>query len=52
MVTQAELIKLGEKALAAREKDKVRTKAYSAAVKKLIAAHRDEYERYLTEAKA
>lgn len=49
--TDRELIELGRKALAAKEKDKVRTKAYTAAAKRLIAAHRQEYEQYLAEAK-
>jgi len=51
MPTDAELIELGKKALAAKVKDKARTRAISEATQKLISAHRDEYEGYLKAAK-
>ena len=47
MPTNEELVELGKKALAAKEKDKARTKKAAEAVRKLINAHRDEYEGYL-----
>jgi hypothetical protein len=47
MATNEELIALGKKALKAIEAEKVRSKARAEAVKKLIAAHRPEYEGYL-----
>lgn len=47
MPTDAELIELGKKVIAQRDRDKVRGKAAAAAIKKLIAAHRPEYEGYL-----
>ena len=49
--TEAELIELGKKAHALREKDKARARAYSTAVRRLIAAHQEEYEGYLEQAK-
>ena len=49
--TNEELIALGKKALIAREKDKVRTRATAEAVRQLVNAHRDEYESYLAKAK-
>lgn len=52
MPTNEELIELGKKTLALREKDKKRTKAVSTAVKQLIAAHKDEYQDLLAKAQA
>ena len=49
-LTDAELIELGKKTVAAREKDKARTKAIAEATKKLIAAHLPEYKGYLEKA--
>lgn len=50
MPTEKELIELGKKAFAAKLKEKERSKATVEAVKKLVAAHREEYQSYLAEA--
>ena len=47
MPTQEELIEAGRKAFAAKDREKKRTKAVAEATKKLIAAHRPEYDGYL-----
>jgi len=51
MPTNEELIQEGKKALALKEKDRARTKAKAFAIKRLIAAHKGEYEEYLDQAK-
>lgn len=47
MPTNEEIMEAGRKALAAKEKDKKRTKRVAEATRKLIAAHKDEYDGYL-----
>ena len=50
MPTNEELIALGKKVLAQKEKDKTRAKATAVAIQKLIAAHQEEYAGYLPKA--
>lgn len=45
--TNEELIALGKKVLAQKEKDKVRAKAAAKAVRTLIQAHQAEYDELL-----
>jgi len=51
MVTQEELIKLREKALKQKALAKLRRRVVAEATRRIIAAHREEYEKYLAEAK-
>jgi hypothetical protein len=50
LVTNEQLIALGKKILANRERDKLRAKARNSAIKKLIATHEAEFQKYLKEA--
>jgi len=49
VLTNEELIKIGRRVVEARERDKARVKAQAAAVKKLVRAHQEEYQKYLLE---
>ena len=49
MPTDKELMEAGRKALAAKDKEKARSKVTASAVKRLIAAHKEEYQSYLAE---
>lgn len=49
MLTDAELIALGKKVIAQRDKDKTRGKATAKAVARLKAAHLPEFKGYLAE---
>jgi len=51
MPTKEELLELGKRAYERQERDKLLTKAHGAAVKKLIAAHKEEFSTYLDGAK-
>ena len=51
-MTNEQLIALGKKALANRERDKLRAKAWNKAVKKLVATHEAEFHKYLEEAQS
>jgi len=51
MPTKEELIEMGKKYQAMKEKEAKRTRAHAAATRKLVEAHQPEFETYLEDAK-